>query len=367
MKIILRIICALLCVAVIAGMPFFLAAPMMVQEAKDVYSEDEDEEEDEGIELDFGRLFFPSALAEEFVEEEFVLEETDGEDLFGGMQTLTIPDGWKLPLDFTVPPMPDPAKFTENGYEDASIRVRIETIETHDSKVHVAYVEVADASQVRTATAYGVKSNRALKMYNIAKQNNAVVAMNGDLFIEMPEKKRFEIRMTEKLPKRSKTSQVKDTLMIDKNGDFHLFVLSEGMEAYVKEHGNEIVNAFMFGPALVVDGQINTHKKYDYNRTGHDARSAIGQTGPLSYVMVVVEGRGKSKGVTHEGMAEIMLELGCIQAYNLDGGNTAEMIMIGPDPESVMFHVKGDQTASEYRSQCDIIYFATAVPEEERD
>ena len=41
--------------------------------------------------------------------------------------------------------------------------------------------------------------------------------------------------------------------------------------------------------------------------------------------------------------------------------------MIGPDPENVMFHVKGDQTASEYRSQCDIIYFATAVPEDERD
>ena len=74
-----------------------------------------------------------------------------------------------------------------------------------------------------------------------------------------------------------------------------------------------------------------------------------------------------SKGVTHEGMAEIMLELGCIQAYNLDGGNTAEMIMIGPDADNVMFHVKGDQTASEYRSQCDIIYFATAVPEEERN
>ena len=362
MKLILRILCALLCVAIIAGMPFFLAAPMLVQEAQDTYSDEEADEEDEGLELDFGKLFFSSAMAEGFA-----MEETDEEDPFAEPKGLSIPDSWKLPFDFTAPPMPDPACFTENGYEDESIRVRIETIETHDSRVHVAYVEVADPSQVRTATAYGVKSSRALKMYNIAKQNNVVVAMNADLFIEMPEKKRFEVRMTEKLPKRSKTSQVKDTLMIDKNGDFHLFVLSEGMEQYVKEHGSEIVNAFMFGPALVVDGQINTHKKYDYNRTGHDARSAIGQTGPLSYVMVVVEGRGKSKGVTHEGMAEIMLELGCVQAYNLDGGNTAEMIMIGPDADNVMFHVKGDQTASEYRSQCDIIYFATAVPEEERN
>lgn len=359
-----RILCALLCAAFIVSMPFFLSAPNMIQEAKDELLNNV-EEEDEGEELDFGRLLFASAMAEDG----FVMEETDEEDLFAepGKQELTIPDSWKLPFDFSVPPVPDPDSFNENGYEDSSIRVRIETIQNRESKVHVAYVEIADASQLRTATAYGVKSSRALKMYNIAKQNNIVIAMNGDLFIEMPEKKRFEVRMTEKLPKRTKTSKVKDTLIIDKNGDFRLFVLSDGMEDYVSKHGNEIVNAFMFGPALVVNGEINTHKEYDYNRKGRDARSAIGQTGPLSYVMVVVEGRGKSKGMTHEGLAELMLELGCQQAYNLDGGNTAEMIMIGPDPENVMFHVKGDQTASEYRSQCDIIYFATAVPEDERD
>ena len=364
MKAFLRILCAVLCAAFIVSMPFFLSAPNMIQEAKDELLND-GEEEDEGEELDFGRLFFPSAMAEDG----FVMEETDEEDLFSesGKQKLTIPDSWKLPLDFSVPPMPDPEGFSENGYEDSSIRVRIETMQTRESTVHVAYVEIADASQLRTATAYGVKSSRALKMYNIAKQNNAVIAMNGDLFIEMPEKKRFEVRMTEKIPKRSKTSKVKDTLIIDKNGDFHLFVLSEGMEEYVSKHGSEIVNAFMFGPALVVDGEINTHKEYDYNRKGHDARSAIGQTGPLSYVMIVVEARGKSEGLTHEELAELMQELGCRQAYNLDGGNTAEMIMIGPDPEQVMFHKKGDQTASDFRSQSDIIYFATAVPEDERD
>ena len=71
--------------------------------------------------------------------------------------------------------------------------------------------------------------------------------------------------------------------------------------------------------------------------------------------------------VSHEELAYLMKDLGCVQAYNLDGGNTAEMIMIGPDADHVMFHVKGDQTASEYRSQSDIIYFATAVPESERD
>jgi len=369
MKTWLRILCVVLCAAFICGMPFFLSSPVMVQEAKDELLKDGDDE-DEGESLDFGRLFFSFAAAEE----EFVMEATDEEDPFAPKNSesvsedkLSIPDAWKLPLDFSVPPMPDPEKFTENGYEDASIRVTFETLDIMESKVHVARIEVADPSQVRTATAYGVKSERTLKMFNIAKQNNAVIAMNGDLFIEKPEKKRFEVRMTEMIPKRNKTSKVKDTLIIDRNGDFKLFILSEGLKEYTQQHGDDIVNAFMFGPALVVDGEINTHKEYDYDRKGRTCRSAIGQTGPLSYLCVVVEARGKSRGVSHEELAEMMKDLGCIQAYNLDGGNTAEMIMIGPDADNVMFHVKGDQTASEYRSQSDIIYFATAVPESERD
>ena len=35
MKTWLRILCALLCAALICGMPFYLPAPMMIQEAKD--------------------------------------------------------------------------------------------------------------------------------------------------------------------------------------------------------------------------------------------------------------------------------------------------------------------------------------------
>ena len=139
MKTWLRILCALLCVALICGMPFYMSAPMMIQGAKDTLL-NEDEEEDEGESLDFGRLLFPSAAAEE----EFVMEETDAEDPFAEKTSesvsggnLSIPDAWKLPFDFSVPPMPDPEKFNENGYEDASIRVTVETLEVMESTVLV--------------------------------------------------------------------------------------------------------------------------------------------------------------------------------------------------------------------------------------
>ena len=62
-----------------------------------------------------------------------------------------------------------------------------------------------------------------------------------------------------------------------------------------------------------------------------------------------------------------MMELGCVQAYNLDGGNTAQLYMQGPDPDLPKFDFKGDQNGTDnFRPQSDIIYFATAVPLEER-
>ena len=82
---------------------------------------------------------------------------------------------------------------------------------------------------------------------------------------------------------------------------------------------------------------------------------AIGQTGPLSYVLVLAEGRNKdSEGVTHQELADFMFDLGCIEAFNLDGGNTATMVFNGG------YYQTGRSSTNE-RAQSDCIYFATAV------
>lgn len=365
MKLCFRIFLAVLCAAMIASIPFVISSPSVLHEAETLW-QDQFEEDDEGISLDFGSLIVSSALAEET---EVFFDASDIEPM-ENPSALSIPDAWELSFkDFAVPPLPDPDHFSTDGYEDQSIRVRIEEKEYFSATVHAAFVEIANPSQIRTATKDGVSSSRTDHLETIAKNNNAVIAMNGDLFVEVPEKKRFEVRMSQVITqkfKRNKTSKVKDTLIIDDKGDFHLFIQSQGLAEYTEEHGDEIVNAFTFGPALVVDGEINSkEREYEFNPKGHEPRSAIGQTGPLSYVMVIVEGKGSERGVSHAELAEIMKELGCIQAFNLDGGNTAEMIMIGPDPDNPLVHIKGNTVAG-LRSQSDIIFFATAVPIEER-
>ena len=349
----------------IACMPFFLSSPSVVQEAQDelLYSDDGNEYEDEYDTVDFSRFFFSSALAEE----EFLMEATDEEDPFANPSKLAIPDAWALPWDFSVPPMPDPECYSENGYEDQSIRVRIEIREMYDSTVDIAFVEIASPTQLRTATAYGVNNSHTLPVTTIAKKNNAVVAMNGDLFAKDPGQKGYEVRMTEMVTqgrKRNRIYHKQDELIIDKNGDFHVFLFGEGMEEYIKGNKDDIANVFTFGPALVKDGEIPKMPRYTlFDPNGKNPRAAIGQTGPLSYAMVIVEGRkNNSKGVSHENLANIMKEIGCIQAYNLDGGNSGELSLIGPDPE----YQKLFEAQHGGRGQSDIIFFATAVPEEER-
>ena len=370
MKLPVRILLSVLCAALIICMPFVISSPSILPVQEETTLNDI-EDDDEGEELDFGRIFISVSFADEAADEQVITEDIDLEELITP-EKLSIPESWALPLDFSIPPEPDPEHFTENGYEDSSIRVRIETREIMDSTVHIAFVEIADASQFRTATAGGVNSVKTNVLQAIAGANHAVIAMNGDLFVENPEKKTFEVRMKQVVTykqKRNRTNKLKDVLTVDENGDFHIFIKSAGLSEYISSHKNKTVNAFTFGPALVVDGEIpKLDTQYAYNPNGLDARSAIGQTGPLSYVMVIVEARGNnSKGVTHAQLAEIMKDLGCSQAYNLDGGNTAEILLTGPDSDSPLIHERGDRTAGKYRSHSDIIYFATAVPEEERD
>lgn len=261
-----------------------------------------------------------------------------------------------LPIDFTPGMKPNPAGFTEDGYQDDSITIKLETREEDGVVWRIAYVEIADASQMRTGIAGNkVSSSRTALVSSMAEKYNAVLAISGDYYVNDPNKTTFEYRMGNKV--RNKSNRKKDILIIDENGDFHLFVKSDADKmAEFNKSGHTIVNAFTFGPALVIDGVLlTTDKDYGYNPNGKEPRMAIGQMDTLSYVCVLAEGRTEdSAGVTHQTLANFMYDLGCMQAFNLDGGNTATMVFNGQ-------YYQTGKTATNERPQSDMIYFASAV------
>ncbi len=310
--------------------------------------------------MDSMPLVFDDEGGGEFYDEEMPSEEPKGEAPESGLLSLSASGGSMpeaapaaLPADATPGMVPNPACFTETGYQDESITVTMESREAGDSMFHVAYVKIAHPSQLRTALAgpYGTKKTN--KTSTMAKNNNAVVAMNGDYYSNR--EGGYITRQGETF--RKKPSKNLDMLVIDSRGDFHVLVKSdpEKLTALVKDQDNPIIQAFTFGPALIVDGALMPPpESYPFNIRRPEPRAAIGQVGPLEYVMVVVDGRREeSPGVTVQELADFMAELNCIQAFNLDGGNSATMVF------NNAFYSK--KTGSSERSVSDIIYFASAV------
>lgn len=342
MKASVRFVLVLISVAVVCLFPFLLSSPAMVTEYAGLLQEDyeeayEEEEEDEDEDTEAFRIldwFIASAHAEE-------ADDLEEETLY------------ELPMDFTVPPVPDPDAYTEDGYEDDSISVRMETIEQDGIVFRVARITVSSPSQLRTAVVGKpvAKGNNA-HVIDIAKGNNAIVAINSDFFRNDPDKTSFEYRQGTKI--RANSNSKKDKLIIDTDGNFHTFFAAKGKPDFP---AGKIYQAFTFGPILVHEGELNTdYKKYidqnSYNTARPEPRTAIGQTGELSYLLVVAEGRGESAGATVEQVARFMLDQGCTEAFNLDGGNSCYMVFNNEYYNTL---------PGAERSQSDIIYFATAV------
>lgn len=87
-----------------------------------------------------------------------------------------------------------------------------------------------------------------------------------------------------------------------------------------------------FGPSLLdAEGRPLTEFNIDRSLQVRHPRTAIGCWEPGHYCLVVIDGRNPeySKGATMEETAQIMAELGCRLAYNLDGGASSLMIREG--------------------------------------
>jgi hypothetical protein len=85
-------------------------------------------------------------------------------------------------------------------------------------------------------------------------------------------------------------------------------------------------------PTLVKNGQINvTYNEEIMWGSGvgldnGDPRTAVGYTANNHVIMIVADGRQvSSQGVGLPELAQIMVDLGCVEAMNLDGGGSTQM------------------------------------------
>ena len=91
------------------------------------------------------------------------------------------------------------------------------------------------------------------------------------------------------------------------------------------------------GPVLVQDGIISISNDEELKFGGKaindkHPRTAMGYTRDNKLIILVVEGRNpKASGATLTQLAEILKELGCVEALNLDGGGSSCMLVNGKE------------------------------------
>ena len=260
-----------------------------------------------------------------------------------------------LPMEGAAPFAPHQEAYLpeQSGYHDDSLDVRVETFRRHDTTVMAVYVRVADPSQLRTALAARPPSQKTVVVSTMAKKNNAVLAINGDYFSFH----QSGVVVRGGKTWRNRPDGKRDILIVDENGSFT--ILPQCTKEDYASYTGTVMHAFCFGPGLVVDGQPLTSLEHaDVGNAPAKAtqRIAIGQTGPLEYLIIATEGPENkgSRGFTILQMAELCQEMGCVNAYNLDGGSSSSVVLDGKKINSL--------STGKIRPVGDCIYFATLIP-----
>ena len=245
------------------------------------------------------------------------------------------------------------AVLTDSSYETDQVKISIETIRVNGTSVYLADVVLSNADQLRTAFAFDTYGrNVKAKTSEIASENNAVLAINGDYYGFRDSG--FVVRNGVVFRASVQGDGINSDLFIDMNGDFS--ILSENEENASLLEQMKPLNVFSFGPALVEDGAIvvGTNDEVDQSmRT--NPRTAIGQIGPLHYLFMVSDGRtSESTGLSLYALAKVMADAGCMIAYNLDGGGSSTMIFNG----SVVNNPTTNGRSISERSVSDILYIS---------
>ena len=210
-------------------------------------------------------------------------------------------------------------------YSDSKTSITLKQYRAYDSDIYVADITVSDASALKTALAnntYG--RNITDTTSDIADENNAVLAINGDY---------YGARQSGYVIRNSKlyrnTSGDRDALVIQKNGEFKFVSESETSAEQLLQAG--ALQVFSFGPVLLNNSEISVGENEEVGMAmASNPRTAVGYLGNNHYVFVVSDGRtSESAGLSLYELASFMKEIGVVDGYNLDGGGSSTMVFKG--------------------------------------
>jgi hypothetical protein len=137
----------------------------------------------------------------------------------------------------------------------------------------------------------------------------------------------FHIYATTQIPRRNPTP-----------GKLHKKIRKNIMFWKKEFHKWKMQTAIAGGPALIQNGKIaisNNEERMFMGKSIDDKhpRTAMGYTADGKLIILVVQGRmpGVAEGASLTQLAKLLLDLGCVEALNLDGGGSSCMLLNGKE------------------------------------
>ena len=212
--------------------------------------------------------------------------------------------------------------ITDTSYEDGHISIQIRTMRRLDTDIYIADIVVDNPDLLQTALA-GDAFGRNLTdtTSSIAEANNAVLAINGDYYGFRDAG--YVMRGGYLYRDLAAYDQDQEDLCIMADGTLEILAEVDYSAQDMADMGARDI--FSFGPGLLIDGEITVREGDEVERAQvTNPRTSIGQIAPLHYVFVVSDGRTEeSVGLSLLELAQLMQDLGCTTAYNLDGGGSS--------------------------------------------
>ena len=225
-------------------------------------------------------------------------------------------------------------EFTERKhYSDPDIYIDITTHrdEADTTTYYAADIRIKNLAYFKTALAkdkFG--QNIKERTSDICKRKKGILGINGDTYGSQeggyvirngnlePGQFRFEKNLSRKKP---------EDLIVKKDGTFE--IIDETNTSFEQVLEQNPLHVFSFGPGLVNKNEVTVTPKDEVGVAlsgNRNQRCAIGIVSPGHYYFVVSDGRNSdSSGISLYTLANIMKDLHCETAYNLDGGGSATM------------------------------------------
>lgn len=249
------------------------------------------------------------------------------------------------------------ATYDDWSYTRDDLEIKIEKVENGSGENKVTYfvadVQVKDTSNLYSAFAKNKFGRNIVETTStIAEENDAIFAINGDY---------YGFRENGILIRNGviyRDEAAREGLAFYEDGTMKTY--DEASTSAEELLAQGVIDTFSFGPSLLEDGKAIddfTNVKIDKNMgnssiQNSNPRTGVGIISPNHYVFVVVDGRkeGYSKGMTLNEFANLFEELGCTEAYNLDGGGSSTMYFMGRV-------VNNPLGKNQEREISDILYF----------